>query len=50
MLQISGMDADRAEAVLRHLTFPAELDDVIVVFSRLGITTDSLTDEMGGSP
>ena len=50
MLRISGYDAEDAEPVLRHLTFPAELDEIAAVLGRLGITTDSLIDEMGGSP
>jgi len=50
MLRISGIEPGRAQALIRELTFPAELDDVVVVFARVGITKDSVIDRMGGSP
>jgi hypothetical protein len=50
MLRISGYGDGEALTLVRELTFPAELDEVVVVFSRFGISTDSLIDEMGGSP
>lgn len=50
MLRISGYDPADARALIRRLTFPAELDDVMAVFARVGIDVDVLTDRMGGSP
>ena len=50
MLRISGYDSDDARKLIREITFPAELDDVIRVLSPVGITTDFLIDRMGGSP
>jgi hypothetical protein len=50
MLRISGYESDDAARLIHGIKFPAELDDVIRVLSRVGITTDFLIDRMGGSP